>query len=249
MYFRTFLLNDRLNTNGWRIPRDVIVETATKWLGVKGILHRKCSTCDYEHSESSTLEEALRLSDQDAVTVIKNVIWDDNTSTLYAEHEIIAPGFEKVLCNEDVYAVSASIWKKNPDDPDDPISSDYTPVHLAFLDIPGAYGKSAEHLETNCVCKRVKSECDTNQGMDKEEHEEENQKMSMEQEVHEMYAMLKAMTKEEEPKKTSMPKDDDDDKEKTSQKTSSAAKKSFDWVQASSAVEPEKITIENTPNL
>ena len=137
--------------------------------------------------QARPLQEALQVSKEDAVTVIVNVIWDDATSTLYAEHDIIDKKFEAVLCGP-IYAVSPSIWNHNPKED---IVTDYEPVHLAFLDIDGAYGPSSEELEKSCVCKTNKQDtCNSNMDPEKKEPEEK-QEMSSEEMTKQMYAMMK----------------------------------------------------------
>ena len=245
MTFKTFLINDKRNSKGWQMSRETILKTAQKWIGIYGIAHKKCSTCDFEHSSGQTLEEALQVSKNDAVTVIVNVIWDNETSTLYAEHDILKKEFEAVLCGP-IYAVSPSIWNH---DPDQDIVTNFTPVHLAFLDIDGAYGKTAEQLETDCVCKINKSnECKTDMDPEKkkeEEDKEEPQKMSMEDEMHELHAMIKEMHGSM--KQAMAPKDKEDKpKDAPAQKKASANKQSFDWV-VNTPDTPKDDILENTP--
>ena len=238
--FKTFLLNDQLNSEKWRIPREVILKTATSWIGVYGILHKRCQKCHYEHSAGQTLQEALAISKEEAVTKIVNVQWDNDTNTLYAEHEILDKKFEAVLCGP-VYAVSPSIWNHNPGH-DDPIT-DYTPVHLAFLDIDGAYGPSAENLEKTCVCKTNKQgSCNNSMDSEDKKPEEKPQKMSTEEEMHQVYAMIKDMHGA---MKKSMEEKPKEEKKKEEQKEASA-KKSFDWV-VNTPEKPKEDILENTP--
>ena len=237
--FKTFLINDKRNSNGWEMPRDVILQTAASWIGRPGILFRTCKKCVYEHNTGRTLQEALAVSERDAVTRIVNVEWDDAESTLIAEHEITDPSFTPVLCDGKVWATSPSIWNNIPKED---IVTDYVPLHLAFLsvDVDPAYSAGTE-LEKDCVCKINKSNECSKTDMDpekkkEEENKEEPQKMSMEDEIHEMHAMLKqAMApKKEEPK------------DAPEQKKASASKKSFDWV-VNTPDTPKDDILENTP--
>ena len=241
MTFKTFLINDKRNSKGWQIPRDIILATAQKWIGVYGIAHKACSTCDFEHSAGQTLEEALQVSKEDAVTVIVDVSWDNATSTLYAEHDILKKEFEAVLCGP-IYAVSPSIWNHNPKED---IVTDYEPVHLAFLDIDGAYGPSSEELEKSCVCKTNKQDtCNSNMDPEKKEPEEK-QEMSSEEMTKQMYAMMKEMHGS---MKKAMDKEEPEEKPKDApeQKKASASKKSFDWV-VNQPSTPKETVLENTP--
>ena len=237
--FKTFLINDKKNRQDWQMSRETILKTAQKWIGVHGILHKSCAKCEYEHNSGQTLQEALAKSQDKAVTRITNVIWNNSTNTLFAEHEIIDPSFNPVLCDGKVWSVSPSIWNHNPEDK---IVTEYTPIHLAFLSIPPAYSTPAEFLEKTCVCNvgnkpNIANTCSTDMDESKNKEEkpkEDPQKMSMEDEMHEMHAMMKEMHGSM--KKAMAPKDkeeEDKPKEKTAaapEQKKASAMKSFDWI-------------------
>ena len=229
-YFRTFLLNDTLNTEGWRIPFDVIRTSMNSWIGTYGILYEDCSdTCHYDHNDGNTLEEALAKSKDEKVTQIVDV--ELNGNTLYAIHKVLDPDFEEVLCNE-IFSVSASIWLTG-NSKRDPVTS-YAPVHLAFLNIKGGYGKPAENIEKEKICKfnnlDVVIPVMEEPTKDAPKQEEANDELDDHQMLKAVYdnMMKAAETKEEEEEPT---------KEEPKQASASSKKKRFDWVKPQVAAE------------
>ena len=147
--FKTFLINDKKNKQGWRIPKEVLERTARDWINVPGILFRPCAkheNCNYEHTAGDNLQDAIKRSQENAVTVIRDVAWEGNN--LVAYHEILDPDFIPVLCSK-LFAVSPSVW--NLTSTNNPVLS-YVPLHLSFLDQSGAYRTAAEDIDKS-ICK------------------------------------------------------------------------------------------------
>ena len=249
--FKTFLISEKMNSQGWRIPKEILIATKDQWLNVPGILYKPCSRCKYSHTAGADLEDAIQKSRDNAVTRIVDVSWENGA--LYAQHEIIDPAFVEPLC-DDLYSVSPSVWNLTKED--NPVVS-FVPVHLAFLNQAGAFGSDAEALQTDHICQacKINKQCTGKAGMDPEKKKEEEkpkeepQKFSMEDTMKSMHAMMTDMHKkamaEPEKKKEEEPKKDAAAPE---QKKASAGLQSFDWYKAEPTNnEPERIDLSTVP--
>ena len=190
-----FLLNTKLNDQGWRIDMEGLERTARNWIGTPGILHAGCmdGQCGYVHSRGRNLKDAITVSQREAVTRISDVYWDG--PDLMAVHDVIREDALPVLCDPQIYATSASVWLDDPSRTD-PIGS-YTPVHVAFLSVNGAYGEAAEDIRRGETCNNAQiyssGMAEESTSEEQKPEEGEPQKMSMEDEIHEIHAMLKDM--------------------------------------------------------
>jgi len=206
----TFLLDDQPDDNGFWMDWDAIKAGAHKWIGVKGILFRLCDElgCRHDHTGGRNLPEALHLSEEAAVTEIVDVHLDEATHTAYAEQLVLSSEFARKMCSGEVQFVSQSIWLDVPQD--DPVhvtvNDGYTPVHLGYVDDP-AYGRDKARITDKGTTCNVYSKAGRLSVMDDpKEDPQKEQKMSMEDEVHQMHEsmarmeqMLKSMVEQKEP--------------------------------------------------
>ena len=83
---RTFLMNDQRDVNGLRYSWESIKKTAKNWIGIPGILNRKCDSerCTNNHTLGKSLQEAQLLSSQKKVTEIIDVQLEEASHTAYA---------------------------------------------------------------------------------------------------------------------------------------------------------------------
>ena len=72
--FKTFLISEKMNSQGWRIPKEILIATKDQWLNVPGILYKPCTTCKYEHTAGADLQDAIQKSRDNAVTRIVDVV-------------------------------------------------------------------------------------------------------------------------------------------------------------------------------
>lgn len=199
----TFLVNDKKDANGFQIDWDAIKQNAQKWIGVSGILYRKCDMagCRNDHTAGGNLSEALELSEDVQVTEIIDVTLDESTHTAYAIQNVTSAKFHDMICKNEIQYVSQSIWlEQEPADPDNihvTIHDNFTPVHLAFVDDP-AYGSVAKVTEKP-ACNNILSLNSTKHGMgDSETPEKKEHQMSNDEMIKEIHSMLKSVIEEKE---------------------------------------------------
>ena len=231
---RTFLMNDQRDVNGLRYSWESIKKTAKNWIGIPGILNRKCDSerCTNNHTLGKSLQEAQLLSSQKKVTEIIDVQLEEASHTAYAIHNVISSEFAKLLCAEKVGYVSQSGWlDKAPKDPNHiDITEDtkYTPLHLAFVDDP-AYGIVAKTYEKP-VCTTLNNNLLSSSSMDEEAKTTEPMKSEddpsgedimkqLASEVHEMYENMKSQ----------MEAKGEEEEEEEGAKQDSAKKYNFSW--------------------
>lgn len=236
MKLRTFLLDDTENDRGWRVPWEVIKATAQSWIQIDGIAYEDCSgkLCEFEHTDGESLQDALKQSAAHAVTKIIDVELDESTHTAYAVHETDDAEFLSKLDSGEIFAVSPSVWLEDPQQ-FDPVLQ-YTPIHLAFLSVDGSYGPKSEII---IGYETLNNSTVSIQDMDKEESKENpkegKQKIAMEDEIHQIHAMLTAMSESK-----AKPKEEEK-KEGSTASASSTKGKSFDWTSGKAAPQSQFI--------